>query len=129
MKLAEYEFKIERKLGKKHVNADCLLLHIASVKPEQVTLKERSDLTEVGLTREVVLEEHCTDLYCRGKVEDIEAGQELGFVLSTGGLLYKGATLSGVELVVPETLPGPPFRCIMSRCLQDTKVLNKPDVY
>jgi hypothetical protein len=48
-----------------------------------------SDLTEVGLTRDVVLEEKRKDAYCRGKVEDIEAQQELGFVLSTDGLLYK----------------------------------------
>jgi len=30
--------------------------------------------------------------------------QELGFVLSTDGLLYKGDKLSGAKLVVPETL-------------------------
>jgi len=29
-----------------------------------------SDLTEVGLTREVVLEGQCKDSYCRGRVED-----------------------------------------------------------
>ena len=33
LKLAEYEFKIEHKVGKKHVSADCLSLHIAGVKP------------------------------------------------------------------------------------------------
>ena len=33
LKLAEYEFKIEHKVGKKHVRADCLSLHIAGVKP------------------------------------------------------------------------------------------------
>lgn len=92
-------------------------------------LKDISDLTEIGQTREVVLEEQRKDLYSRGKVEDIEAGQELGFVLSTDGLLYKGETLNGVQLVAPEMLPGPSFRCIMTRCLQDTRVLNKPEIY
>jgi len=94
-----------------------------------VTLKDISDLTEVGLTREVVLEEQCKDLYSRGNVEDIEAGQELGFMLSTVRLFYKGETLNGVQLVVPETLPGPSFICIMTGCLQDTRVLNKPEIY
>jgi hypothetical protein len=31
-KLAEYEFEIEHKLGKKHVNADSLSRYIASIK-------------------------------------------------------------------------------------------------
>lgn len=65
-----------------------------------MTLKDISDLTDVGLTQEVVLEEQCKDLCSRGKVEDIEAGQELGFVLSTNGLLYKGETLNGMQLVL-----------------------------
>jgi len=37
-------------------------------------------------------------------VEEIEAQQELGFLLSTDGLLYKGDKLSEAKLVVPETL-------------------------
>ena len=90
LKLTEYEFEIEHKPGKKHVNGDSLTRHIASMKSEEATLKEMSDLTDVGLTRKVVLEER-KDAYCRGKVEDREAQQDLGFVLSTDGLLYKGA--------------------------------------
>jgi hypothetical protein len=57
LKFAEYEFEIEHKPGKKHVNADSLSRHIASMRPDDATLKEMSDLTEVGLTREIVLEE------------------------------------------------------------------------
>jgi hypothetical protein len=76
-----------------------------------------------------VLEEQCKDLYSRGKVENIEAGQEFGFVLGTDGLLYKGETLNGVQLVAPETLPGPSFRYIMTGCLQHTRVLNEPEIY
>ena len=53
LKLAEYEFEIEHKPGKKHVNADSSR-HIASMRPEKVTLTEMSDLSEVGLTREAV---------------------------------------------------------------------------
>jgi hypothetical protein len=104
LKLTEYEFEIEHKQGNKHVNADSLSRHIASVKPEGETLKDMSDLTEVGLTREVVLEAQRKCAYCRGKVEEIEAQQALGFVLSTDGLLYKGDAMSEAKLVVPETL-------------------------
>jgi len=53
LKLAEYELEIKHKSGKKHVNAESLPRHIASIKPE-ATLKEMSDLTEKGLAREVV---------------------------------------------------------------------------
>ena len=56
LKLAEYEFEIEHKPGKKHINADSLSRHIANVKPEEATLKETSDPTEIGLIREVVME-------------------------------------------------------------------------
>jgi len=76
------------------------------MKPEEATLKEMSDLMEVGLTRDV-LEEQRKDAYCRGKVADIEAQQELEFVLSTDRLLYKGDKLSDAKLVVPETLIRP----------------------
>jgi hypothetical protein len=74
------------------------------VKPEVATLEEMNDLTEVGFTREVVLEEQRKDAYCRGKMEEKEAQQALGFVLSTDGLMYKGVKLSEGKLVVPETL-------------------------
>jgi hypothetical protein len=107
LKLAEYELEIEHKPGKKHVNADSFSRHIASMKPEEAILKDMSDASEVGLTQEVVLEEQRKDAYCRGKVEGIAAQQELGFVLSTDGLLYKGDKLSEAKLVVPETLIRP----------------------
>jgi hypothetical protein len=70
LKLAVYEFEIEHNPGKKHVNADSLSRHIASMRPDDATLKEMSDLTEVGLTQEVVLEEQCKYPYCREKGED-----------------------------------------------------------
>jgi len=66
-----------------------------------------SDLTEVGLTREVMLEEQRKDSYCRGRLEDRAAQQESGFILSTDGLLYKEDKYSEAKLVVPETLIRP----------------------
>ena len=106
LKLAEYELEIEHKLGKKRVYADSLSRHVASMKTEEATLKEMSDLTEAGLTRDV-LEEQRKGAYCRRKMEDIGAQQELGFVLNTDGLLFKGDKLSDAKLVVPETLIRP----------------------
>jgi hypothetical protein len=93
------------------------------MKPEEATQKQMSGLTEVGLTRVVVLEEQRKDAYCRGKMEDIEAQQELGFLLSTDGLLYKGNKLSDAKLVVLETLIRPDIQ------MHHDKVLNKPEIY
>jgi hypothetical protein len=104
--ITEYEFEIEHKPGKKHVNADYLSRYIASMKPDDARLEQMSALTEVGLTKEV-LEEQRKDTYYRGRMEDIEVQRELGFVLSTDGLLYKGNKLSDAKLVVPETLIRP----------------------
>ena len=129
LKLAEYEFVTEHKLGKKHVNADSLSGHIASMKAEEPTLTEMSDLMELGPTRQVVFEEQRKDAHCKGKVEDIQTQQKLGFFLSTDGLLYKGHKLSEAKLVVPETLVRKSFRCIIIRCLLDSRVLNTPEIY
>ena len=76
------------------------------MKPEEATPTDMSDLTEVGLIREVVLEEQRKDTHCRGRVEDI-AQKKSGFVLSTDGLLYKADKLNEAKLVVPETLTRP----------------------
>jgi hypothetical protein len=107
LKFAEYQFEIEHKPGKNHENAACLSRHIASLKPEVVELKETSDLTEVGLTREVVFKEQRKDPYFRGKLVNINTQQDLGFVLSTDGLLYKGDKLNDAKVSVPETLIRP----------------------
>ena len=74
------------------------------MRPDETTLTEMSGLTEVGLTEEAVFEEQRKYVYCRRKVEEIKAQQELGFLLNTDGLLYKGDKLSEAKLVVPETL-------------------------
>ena len=51
-----------------------------------------------------MFEELRKDEYCRRKVEEIEAQQELGLVLSTDGLLYQGDRLSEAKLLVPESV-------------------------
>jgi transposase InsO family protein len=51
-----------------------------------------------------VFEEQRKDPHCRGKVEDTDAQQELGFVLSDEGLLYKGDKLREAKLVAPGKL-------------------------
>ena len=76
------------------MNADSLSRYVGSLRPDVVEREETNDVTDVGLTRDVVLSEQHKDAYCIGKVNDIEAHRELGFVLSTDGLLYKGDKLT-----------------------------------
>ena len=82
-----------------------------------------------------MLEEQCKDAYCRGKVEDLEAQQELGFELSTDGLLYKGDKLSEGKLVVPETLIRPVIQMRHDKvfaghqCIKGTRYLLKLRYY
>jgi hypothetical protein len=47
LKLAEYDFDIEHKAGKKHVNADCLSRHITSITTARdlETIDQRSSPT------------------------------------------------------------------------------------
>jgi hypothetical protein len=51
--------------------------------------------------------EQSKDPYCKQKMEDVKAGRELEFFLSTDGLLYQGKTQDGAKMVVPETLTLP----------------------
>jgi len=69
LKLVEYDFEIEHKAGKKHVNDNSLSRHIGCTKLEYARPTEMSNLTEVEQTREVVFEEQRKDTYCRGRVE------------------------------------------------------------
>jgi hypothetical protein len=107
LKLAEYEFEIEHKAGRKHVNADCLSRHVATLRPEPETQSKPRDDTEVELTREVVLSEQQKDSYCKKLIKQIKLGQETEIVISDDGLLYHGRTLDEAKLIVPETLIPP----------------------
>jgi transposase InsO family protein len=100
----EYEFEIGHKAGRKHVNADCLSRHIATLRPEPETQNKPRDDTEVELTREVVLSEKQKDSYCKKLIEQIKLGQQTEAVIGDDGLLYHGQTLDEAKLIVPETL-------------------------
>jgi transposase InsO family protein len=104
LKLAKYEFEIEHKAGRKHVNADCLSRHIATLRPEPETQNKPRGDTEVELTRENVLSEQQKYSYCKKLIEQIKLGQETEVVISNDGLLYHGQTLDEAKLIVPKTL-------------------------
>lgn len=61
LKLSEYDFEIEHKAGKKHVNADCLSRHIASVSTEAGNRKSGDDDSGEALTRKTVFTEQQQD--------------------------------------------------------------------
>jgi hypothetical protein len=67
LKLSEYDFEIEHKAGKKHVNADCLSHHIASVTID----RDRNSPDNLGdaLTCENVFTAQQQDAYCKELIE------------------------------------------------------------
>lgn len=103
LKLAEYDFEIEHKAGKKHVNADCLSRHIAA-RNTPVKVREAVRDGDGAITREVMFREQQKDSYCQEIMKAIKAGKEEGFVITADGLLYEGHTLEEARLVVPDTL-------------------------
>jgi hypothetical protein len=81
LKLSEYDFEIEHKERKKHVNADCLSRTIASVSTEAGTRKSKDDDSGEALTRMTVFKEQQQDPYCKEIMEQM--GQN--FLLATMG--------------------------------------------
>jgi hypothetical protein len=98
LKLTEYEFEIEHKEGKKHVNADTLSRHIVSVVTETGNRNPPCDDSGQVLTRETVLVEHP---YCKKLMGKLETGTELKFLISDDGLSYEGPDLKNARLAVP----------------------------
>jgi hypothetical protein len=101
LKLAEYDFEIQHKSGKLHVNADVLSRHIAAISAEK---KKAVDNAEVVLTREVLYSEQQNDPYCQKIVLDIEAGKTVNFMLSEDGILYAGNSVENARAVIPDNL-------------------------
>jgi hypothetical protein len=92
LKLLEYDFEIEHKAGKKHVNADCLSRHIASVTTDGGR-KPLDDNLGDTLTRETVVTAQQQDAYCKELLSKVQAAIEPGHLISEDGLLYVGPDL------------------------------------
>jgi transposase InsO family protein len=106
LKLSEYDFEIEHKAGKKHVNADCLSRHLASV----TTARDRKSFDDkLGeeLTRETVFTTQQQDAYCKELITKVQAGIGSDYLISEDGLLYVGPDLEHAKLVIPEKLRQP----------------------
>lgn len=82
LKFSEYEFEIIHKPGKKHINADVLSRHIASVQPTpEVT---------VDLMRETIFSEQQTGVCCQEQRNKLTTDSESKlFLNSNGNLCYK----------------------------------------
>jgi hypothetical protein len=104
LKLSDYDFEIDHKAGKKHVNADCLSRRIASVATETENRKSQVDESAEVLTRKTVFTERQQDSYCTEIMEEIIAGAESTFFISNDGLLYVGQNLENGRLVVSDKL-------------------------
>jgi transposase InsO family protein len=107
LKLSEYDFEIEHKAGKKHVNADCLSRHIALVSTEAGNQKSGDDDSGEALTRKTVFTEQQQDPFCKTIMEERRAGTGSTFFVSDDGLLYGGSNAENGKLVVPHKLIHP----------------------
>jgi hypothetical protein len=106
LKLAEYDFDIEHKADKKHVNADCLSRHIISV----TTAGDRKPLDDKlsnALTRDTVRTAQQHDVFCKELLSKARSGNGSVYLISEDGLLYMGSDLEHAKLVVPEKLIQP----------------------
>ena len=107
LKLSEYDFEIEHKAGKKHVNADCLSRHIASVATGAASRRCQSAESGETLTRETVYTGQQQDPYCKEIMDEISTDTRSKFFISDDGLLYAGPNLENGKLVVPHNLIQP----------------------
>jgi hypothetical protein len=68
LKLSGYDFQIEHKAGKKHVNADCLSRHITSVTTDR-DRKPPDDNLDDAFVRETVFTAQQQDAYCKDLIK------------------------------------------------------------
>jgi hypothetical protein len=103
LKLSEYDFEIEHKAGKKHVNTDSLSRHIASVATDGDRTPTNDNSGDAIISETVCRAQH-QDPYCKGVMQEIKAGAGSKFFVSEDGFLYQGQDLEHARLVVPGML-------------------------
>jgi transposase InsO family protein len=101
LKLAQYEFEIIHKPGKKHVNADVLSRHIAILH----SFPEKTETTDqLDLTHDIILREQRADEYCQKQLEEVRNGTDVDFSIDNEGILHFGKESHNRRIVIPRTL-------------------------
>jgi hypothetical protein len=111
LKLAEYDFEILHRPGKKHINADVLSRHVAAAVRKQT---ESSDAlgaeiqlqTDVTISKEVIRQAQVSDEYCERNVQALSEGKIVPYFCNQDSVLYHKSTraLEGPKIIVPLAL-------------------------
>jgi transposase InsO family protein len=108
LKLAEYDFDIQHRPGKKHVNADVLSRHVATVvRKHEDSQETEEDTAEPPLTKEQIGQAQKEDEYCKQIVKALTAGENLSYYLDQDSVLYYGKPdekdRGDLRIVIPVT--------------------------
>ena len=111
LKLAEYDFEILHRPGKKHVNADVLSRHVAAAVRKHVTSPDTADAdikpqAEILLSKEVIEQAQAKDEFCQRISQALSEGKSLPYFLDHDFILYYGMpyTTEKPKIVIPISL-------------------------
>jgi hypothetical protein len=108
LKLAEYDSDIQHRPGKKHINADVLSWHVATVvRKHEVSQETGKETAEPPLTKEQIGQALKEDEYCKQIVKALTAGESLSYFLDQDSVLYYGKPdekdRGDLRIVIPVT--------------------------
>jgi hypothetical protein len=111
LKLAEYEFEVIHRPGKRHINTDVLSRHVAaavsrlsdSVDEVAVDVK---NLAGVSLNKEVIMRAQADDEFCQQIYRALLEGKALPYFRDQDLVLYHRASdpSEGLKVVIPVSL-------------------------
>ena len=111
LKLAEYDFEVIHRPGKKHINADVLSRHVAATvsklpdSSEEVAADVKPMQGE-SLTKEVIMQAQANDEFCQQVYCALSEGKTLPYFRDKHSVLYHTTSnpSEGAKVVVPASL-------------------------
>ena len=111
LKLAEYDFEVIHRPGKKHINADVLSRHVAATvsklpdSSEEVAADVKPMQGE-SLTKEVIMQAQANDEFCQQVYRALLEGKTLPYFRDKHSVLYHTTSnpSEGAKVVVPASL-------------------------
>jgi hypothetical protein len=111
LKLAEYDFEILHRPGKKHTNADVLSRHVATAVRKQTELGDAVGAeiqlqAEMTISKEVISQAQVRDEYCTRINQALSEGKIVPYFCDQESVLYhkSSSALEEPKIVVPLTL-------------------------
>ena len=106
LKLSEYEFEVLHRPGKKHVNADVLSRHVATIVRNKDTNTDVKPQQEVVLSKEFIKQAQSNDDFCQQVSQALSEGKEIAYFWDQDMVLYHQSpdTSEEPKIVVPVPL-------------------------